>query len=89
MKYPIEIALCGMICIPSFMKIGTGVQEILRFCLRNLRGCNAGISDGGDFLTNHLDGLKWCDISTKFHKDWFRQSKVNGGDTRTHTQTAS
>jgi hypothetical protein len=25
------------------MKIGTGVQPILRFCLRNLGGCNVGI----------------------------------------------
>jgi hypothetical protein len=28
------------------MKIGTGVQAILRFCLRNLRGFNVGITDG-------------------------------------------
>jgi hypothetical protein len=27
------------------MKFGTGVQAILRFCLRNLRGCNVGITD--------------------------------------------
>jgi hypothetical protein len=26
----VEIALDGMICIPSFMKIGSGVQVILR-----------------------------------------------------------
>jgi hypothetical protein len=31
--------------VPSFMKIGTGVQATLRFCLRNLRGCNVGITD--------------------------------------------
>jgi hypothetical protein len=35
----------GMIYVPSFMKIGTGVQAILRFCLRNLRGHNIGITD--------------------------------------------
>jgi hypothetical protein len=30
----------------SFVKIGIGVQGILlRFCLRNLKGCNVGISD--------------------------------------------
>jgi uncharacterized protein YraI len=32
--------------IPSFIKIGRGVQAILRFCLRNLRTCNVGITDG-------------------------------------------
>jgi hypothetical protein len=32
--------------IPSFTKIDTGVQVILRFCLRNLRGCNVGIIHG-------------------------------------------
>jgi hypothetical protein len=37
-----------MINIPSFMKIGIGVQAILRFCLENLRGCNVGITEGMD-----------------------------------------
>jgi hypothetical protein len=32
--------------ILSFMKIGVGVQAILRFCLRNLRGYNVGFTDG-------------------------------------------
>jgi hypothetical protein len=43
-----EMALCGMISILSFIKIGTGVHEILSFCLRNLKGCNIGITDRGD-----------------------------------------
>jgi hypothetical protein len=34
--------------ITSLMKIGTGVQTILRSCLRNLRGCSVGITDGRD-----------------------------------------
>jgi hypothetical protein len=42
------IALCGMVCLPSSMKIDTGVQAILRFCFRNLRGCNVGITDVED-----------------------------------------
>jgi hypothetical protein len=48
--YAVEMASCGMIYtyLPSFMKIGTRIQVILRFCLRNLRGCNVGISDGRD-----------------------------------------
>jgi hypothetical protein len=37
-----------MMYIPIFMNIGTGVQEILRFFLRNLRGCNVGITNGRD-----------------------------------------
>jgi hypothetical protein len=47
MKYTAEMASDGLIYIPSFMKIGTGIQAILWFCL-NLRGCNVGITDGSD-----------------------------------------
>jgi hypothetical protein len=51
-KYVVQMALCGMIYIyiytPSFMKIGIGIQAILRVCFRNLRGCNVGITDGMD-----------------------------------------
>jgi hypothetical protein len=32
------------------MKISTGVQEILKFCHRNLRGSNVGITDGNNFV---------------------------------------
>jgi hypothetical protein len=44
----------GMIYIPSFMKIVMGVQAILWFCLRNLKGCSAGITDwrSCSFLTS-------------------------------------
>jgi uncharacterized protein YraI len=38
----------GMIYIPSFMNIGTGVEVILKFCISNFRGCNVGIADGKD-----------------------------------------
>jgi hypothetical protein len=44
--YTIEMASGGMIYIPSFMKIATGVKAILRFQFGNLRGCNVGITDG-------------------------------------------
>jgi hypothetical protein len=30
------------------MKIGEGVQAILRFCFRILRDCNIGVIDGWD-----------------------------------------
>jgi hypothetical protein len=48
MKYAVDMASCCMIYIPSFMKIGTGVQAVLKFCLRNLRGCNVGVTYGRD-----------------------------------------
>jgi hypothetical protein len=32
----------------SFVKIGAGIKAILRFCLRSLRGCDVGITDGKD-----------------------------------------
>jgi hypothetical protein len=38
----------GFMYVASFMKIGTGVQAILRFGLRNFRGCDVGITDGRD-----------------------------------------
>jgi hypothetical protein len=48
MIYSIETASCGMIYLPSSVKIGPGVQAILMSCLRNLRGCNVGTTDGRD-----------------------------------------
>jgi hypothetical protein len=67
------------IYIPVFMKIGRGFQAILRFGLRNSRGCNVCITDGRDLLMTPSHGLRFHDIHTKFHKDWFWHSKVNGG----------
>jgi hypothetical protein len=43
--YAVEIASFAVIYIQSFMNTGTGIEAILRFCLRNLRGCNVGITD--------------------------------------------
>jgi hypothetical protein len=48
MMYAAEMASSGIINLPSFMKIGTGVKVILRFCLSILNGCNVGITDGRD-----------------------------------------
>jgi hypothetical protein len=36
---------CGVIYLQSFRKIGRGIQAVLKFCLRNLRGYNVGITD--------------------------------------------
>jgi hypothetical protein len=38
MIYVVEVGSGGMIYLPSFMKIGTGVQAILRNLLIYLRG---------------------------------------------------
>jgi hypothetical protein len=48
MEYVFQMASCVMMYIQSFMMIGTGIQAILRFCLRNLKDCNVGITDGRD-----------------------------------------
>jgi hypothetical protein len=48
MKYAVEMASYGMISIPSFMKIGIGVQAVLRFRLSSFSHCNVGINDGRD-----------------------------------------
>jgi hypothetical protein len=48
MTHAAEMPSSGMIYVPSFMKIGTSIQATLRLCLRNLRGCNVGITDGRD-----------------------------------------
>jgi hypothetical protein len=42
-----------------FMKIGTGIEAIIRKCLRNLMGCNVYITDGRD-LSRAL--LRWAQV---------------------------
>jgi hypothetical protein len=42
---------------------------------------------GGIYELHRWDGLRSYDIRTKFHKNWFRHSKVNKGG-YTNTQTA-
>jgi hypothetical protein len=44
--HAVKMPSCGMISLPSFMKIGTGDQAMLKFCLSNLKGCIVGITDG-------------------------------------------
>jgi hypothetical protein len=41
------------ICTKSFVNTGTGVQAILRFYLRNLRGRNVGITDWQDIYDEY------------------------------------
>jgi hypothetical protein len=86
LKYAVEIAIGGMIYIPSFIMIGTGVQAILMFCLRNMScwyyWCERFINYAGEM------GLRaMIYIYTKFHKDGFSHSKVNKrGYTHRHTE---
>jgi hypothetical protein len=48
MKCTVEMDSGGMICVPSFVKIGLGIEGILRFCLSNLNDCNVGVTGGSD-----------------------------------------
>jgi hypothetical protein len=59
MNYAVGLASCGMVHVQSFMKTGTGIQAMMRFCLRNLRGCNVGITNGTDFL---ITPLRWAQV---------------------------
>jgi hypothetical protein len=43
--HAVEMASCGIIYLPSIMKIRTGIQAILRLCLRNMRGGNVVINN--------------------------------------------
>jgi hypothetical protein len=58
MKYTIEMASCGVKYISSLMKVGTSVQAIIKYGLRNMRGCNAGtcITDVSGLLTTPMRG---------------------------------
>ena len=44
----VEMPLCGMIVLPSFMKIGADIQKILSFCLSNLNGYSVGVTHGNE-----------------------------------------
>jgi hypothetical protein len=41
------------------MKIGAGVEAILRFILRNLRGYNVEVTDGSDL---RIRPLRWAQV---------------------------
>jgi hypothetical protein len=48
MKNAIQMASCGMVYVPSFMKNGRGFQVILGDFLHNFRGYIVGIIDERD-----------------------------------------
>lgn len=76
---PLKMALCSIICLPNFMKVGTGVQAILRFCFSNFRDCIIGNTDGMNLSITTWTGLRCYDLHTRFHKVWLRNSKVDSG----------
>jgi hypothetical protein len=75
--YAVEMSSSGMIYLQIFMNIGSGFQAILRFCLRNLKGCNVGITDRGIYEVRRCGGLRWVDMRTKFHDDRSRHLRVS------------
>jgi hypothetical protein len=50
----VEMGSGGMTYFSSFMKTGTCVQAILRFCLSDLNGCNVGIIDARELWSAQL-----------------------------------
>jgi hypothetical protein len=44
-KFTVEMGSSGTIYIQSFMKIRTGMETILMLRLRNMKGCNVGITN--------------------------------------------
>jgi hypothetical protein len=59
MIYVVDMASCGMIYIPSFIKISTVFRAILRLYLRNMRRCNVGITEGR-YL--RITPLRWAQV---------------------------
>jgi hypothetical protein len=60
MMYAVEMASCAVMYLSSFMKIATGVQAILKLCLRNLKGLNVGITGGRDLRSAPL---RWAQVA--------------------------
>jgi hypothetical protein len=58
MKYAFQMASRDMICTKCH-EDWIGVQPILRFCCRNLRGRNVATTDGRDLL---ITSLRWDQV---------------------------
>jgi hypothetical protein len=71
----VEIDSYGVVYLPSYMKIGTDVEgiRVLRFCVRNLKGSNVGITNGKDIGVRHWNVLRWHGINIKFHDDRYKR----------------
>jgi hypothetical protein len=84
----VYIYIYRMLYIPSFMNTGTGVQAILKFCLKILRCAVLVLLMWLICEISYWDELGRHDIHTKFHEDRLRRSWVITGRTHTNTQTA-
>jgi hypothetical protein len=69
----------------SFMKIGTGVQAILRFFSQIWWAVMLALLLGWIYELCYSDWLRCIDTHTRFHKDWLNHSKLIGGDIHTDT----
>jgi hypothetical protein len=87
MEYIVAMASCGMIYIPSVMKIDIGIQPISRFYLRNLKETAMSILLMGQTLElYHQDGVRSNNIHTSFHKHGSGIQKLIRRDTYTDTK---
>jgi hypothetical protein len=57
MKCATEMVSGGMICILSFMMIGSGIQETLRLLYQHFERINIGVTNGV-YEECHWDGLR-------------------------------
>jgi hypothetical protein len=78
-----------MIYIPSFMKIGTCVKAILRFCLRNLSGRTIGITVRRCFFNYAVEMGSGAviHVSSFIKIGSGIQKLMGGGDTQKHRHT--
>jgi hypothetical protein len=62
MKGAVEIGSGGMIYsyVPCLMKIGTGVQAMLRVWFSNMKGCNVGVTNVRDLWRT---SFKWAQMA--------------------------
>jgi hypothetical protein len=72
MKYAVEMASFGVIYILGFMKIVIGVQEIVRFSLRNFIGCNIEYYLWKGFMKYTIEKTQVAELRTKSHESRLR-----------------
>jgi hypothetical protein len=60
MKCTVEMGSSAMIHVPNFMKIGTGIEGILKFYISSLKDYKVGITDERDLRNAPL---KWVQMA--------------------------
>jgi hypothetical protein len=81
MKWAVEMYSGGVINIPSFMAIGSGIQVNLRLLPQQFERLQRWYYWWEGFI---FDDLRWYYRHTKFHEDRFRRSEVVRGDGHTY-----